>query len=283
MAKKKYTALVLYYSNTQNTAKLAKQAVQTLRKAGWSVNQLSLAKAHKGLPIKKPDLVVLGTPVHFWQVPVPAIKMIRRLPRFDGAKAFIFTTYGTVFDGDAPYQLSKEAGRLGAWVLGGASVLAPHNFMGFGKKRIGDKYKVFGKGQPDKLTMQNFRGALKVVAERVQEDFSKFDIKKMRSPKPVLTFLEGLPPVSMQRDFLPKIKWDSQLCTQCGKCVRACPTNSISLINGEIITDHTTCYRCYQCLWTCDSDARSASLTAPAVMLYGLKKMIKNPGTRMFL
>ncbi|MBI9074649.1 MAG: EFR1 family ferrodoxin [Desulfatibacillum sp.] len=280
---KQRTALVLYHSNTGNTATLAKEAAQTLEAQGWLVNQIPLGKAHEGLPGKKPDLVLVGTPIHFWQVPVPAVGMIRNLPDFGGAGAFVFLTYGTVFDGNAPYQLAMEIEKKGAKVLGGASVMAPHNFKINATQRLGDAFDDFGKGQPDARVLADFRATVRSVAAKVEGNVNGFDINALRSPKPVITFLDGLMPVSMQRSALPKVQWVEESCTDCGKCIRNCTTGSIQARDGKIVTNHSTCFRCYQCLWTCEFQARTANLEGMAKMLRGLKKMVKNPGTRFFV
>ena len=277
------TALVLYHSNTGNTATLAKEAVQALEARGWLVNQLPLERAQKMLPEGQPDLVLVGTPIHFWQVPVPAVEMLRKLPDFQGAGAFVFLTYGTVFDGNAPYQLAQEVEKKGARVLGGASVLSPHNFKMNAKQRLGDLFEEFGKGQPDAKVLTDFRAAVDSVAAKVENGVDGFDLKALRSPKPVLTFLDGLLPVSVQRNALPKVAWVEESCTGCGNCIKNCTTGSISSVNGKIVTNHKTCFRCYQCLWTCKSQSRTVDLTSMANVLRGLKKVVKNPGTRIFI
>lgn len=276
------TALILVHSNTGNTAGLAQQAAETLKSLNWKVNNIILDNAHNDLPEKNPDLILVGSPIHFWHLPVPVVRMIRSLPRFDDVPAFVFLSYGTVFDGNAPYTLAKEISRLGAVVVGGASIMAPHSFMTEQGMRLGDTLKEFGKDQPDEKVLENFNKAVINAAEKAKNNTNDFDIKQMRSPKPVLTFLDGLIPISIQRNALPKVQWNEELCTNCKKCISSCTTGSISFVDGKIITDHNTCYRCYQCLWTCESKARSADLTQTSNLLKGLKKVIKNPGSRIF-
>ena len=280
---KQRTALVIYHSNTGNTATLAKEAAATLEDMGWAVNQTPLEKAPKIFPGGNPDLLLMGTPIHFWQIPVPAMEMIRKLPTFPGAGAFVFLTYGTVFDGNAPYQLAVEVEKKGAKVLGGASVLSPHNFKMAGDQRLGDLEEDFGKGQPDAKVLADFRAAVRAAAAKVESGVDEFDINALRSPKPVITFLDGLLPVSVQKMALPKVAWVEESCTNCGNCVKTCTTGSIRSENGKIVTNHDTCFRCYQCLWACKSHARTADLSSVAGVLRGLKKVIKNPGTRIMV
>lgn len=276
------TALILYHSNTGNTAGLAAQAEQTLKISGWNVRKGFFENAPELLSKQTPDLLLVGTPVHFWQIPVPVVKMIRQLPRFESIPAFIFLTYGAVFDGNAPYMLAEEISKLGASVIGGASVIAPHGFMTRQRTRLGDTLPEFGKGQPDQDVLNRFNHAVKDAAKKTEEGINSFDIKQMRSPKPVSTFLGGLLPVDLQRRAMPKVKWDSEPCTKCQKCINGCTTGSISLVKNCIVTDHSTCSRCYQCLWICESEARSADLAPMAGLLKQLKKVIKNPGSRIF-
>ncbi len=44
-------------------------------------------------------------------------------------------------------------------------------------------------------------------------------------------------------------------CTACGRCIRACPVQTIQLHRGKAKVDHSKCIRCYTCHEMCTSDA----------------------------
>ncbi|MCD6304272.1 MAG: glycyl-radical enzyme activating protein [Planctomycetes bacterium] len=47
-----------------------------------------------------------------------------------------------------------------------------------------------------------------------------------------------------------------RLCTGCGRCVEACPSGAISLLDGLAVTDRQRCRLCGRCVEVCPSGAR---------------------------
>lgn len=89
-----HTALVLYYTRSQNTARLAKTAEAAIAECGWQVSCMSLDKIEKKFPDKMPSLIILGTPVQYWTVPAAAMEYIQHLPDLNGCPAFVYSCYG---------------------------------------------------------------------------------------------------------------------------------------------------------------------------------------------
>ena len=73
----------------------------------------------------------------------------------------------------------------------------------------------------------------------------------------------GCLPMMMYRDAVPVIfrseyiaTVDKNDCTGCGKCVKQCQFNAISLANNDkAVVDNKRCYGCGICRSTCPSDA----------------------------
>ncbi len=56
--------------------------------------------------------------------------------------------------------------------------------------------------------------------------------------------------------WLPQV--DASLCTGCGDCVVACPTNALSLVDGlAVVSDPEACNYCAVCETICPVDAIS--------------------------
>ncbi|MBU2488166.1 MAG: 4Fe-4S binding protein [Proteobacteria bacterium] len=274
-------ALVLHYSQTGNTAKLAEAAGQALSDRGWKTRIMSFRSPEETRSLNTPDLLVLGTPTHFWKPPVMAVSRIRALPRFVGSYAFVYTTYGGVFASDSALVLAREAEALGARVLGGASVYCPHNFMTGDGRRLGDVYPEFGLDQPNPEAMADFLGALESVARTLEAGpAGGFDLARLGSSRKMLSFLDSLVPLSVKRDFLPLPRVDAEACKQCRMCLSVCDTGAVRFVREEIVTNAGTCMRCYQCVRACPQGARVTDWAKIEKLLRGVKKLMSPPVTR---
>lgn len=283
MAQKK-TAWILYYSNSGNTKNLADLAEDTLKDCGWAVKSASL-RDFDPAKMEKPGLVLLGTPTHFWAVPAMARKGIARLPDLSGAAGFVFSTFGNVFPSEVPFVLAKALEKRGAKVLGGAALVAPHNFMDGQGHRLGAVYEEFGKGQPDEANLADFTKAVKSIAEKAEiKDYSGFDIQRLKSPKPVLTFMDRFLPVEWELKALAPVTFDAAQCQDCGLCVQSCDTQSITNGPGQTKTiNPTTCQRCYTCARQCSSGALAVDWAKNEKLLRLAKKVVRSPGASVIV
>ncbi|NMA72899.1 MAG: 4Fe-4S binding protein [Bacteroidales bacterium] len=74
--------------------------------------------------------------------------------------------------------------------------------------------------------------------------------------------LSNLPQIKVKGNFpykeakpIPLIPSGDRNCTVCGKCVRNCPTQAISLENPRK-TDKTRCISCGRCIYVCPENSR---------------------------
>lgn len=49
----------------------------------------------------------------------------------------------------------------------------------------------------------------------------------------------------------PYIRYSGDHCRNCIKCVKSCPTEAISLINGEVVINDSKCINCHICIEAC--------------------------------
>ena len=282
--KKNKTAWVLYYSNSGNTKSLADMTATALVEKAWEVETINLTKFEPD-KMKKPGLIILGTPIHFWTIPNMAKKGIAKLPDLSHTFGFVFATYGNVFSSGVTYELAKKLEKRGSKILGGASLVYPHNFMSETGKRLGEVYPEFGKGQPDKKTREEYINAIKDIAEKAEKgDENSFDINRLKSPNPFITFIDQFVPVEMEVKALAAVEFDPSICQDCGLCVKKCDTNSITRGNGkDIIINQKTCMRCYTCTRGCPSGALKVNWSKNENFLRLAKKIIKSPGSRIII
>ncbi len=280
-----YQALVISHSYSGNTRKLANQAADILCNIGWEVYESRLVDAVNNIQTERPDLIILGTPVFYWTIPRPARNLIRQLPKFNGAKAFTFCTYGGCVTVNVPYLLALEMSSLGVDVVGGASILSPHSSPTEEGKRAGDIMPDHGMDQPDDRVLENFRNAIQNIAENIERNVpDDFDIKRLRigNAKLWARLLESLfIPYHTKMKFMPRVEVDNSICNKCYTCVKGCETGSLSITNDGISINRKSCYICYSCVLHCPSKALTINWKHSERLLWLMSKCRKNTHTEI--
>lgn len=280
-----YQAIVLSHSYSGNTRKLANLAADTLRSISWKVHESDLIDAVNNIQTEKPDLIILGTPVFYWTIPRPAKYLIRQLPKFNGAKAFTFCTYGGCVTVNVPYLLAIEMRSLGADVVGGASILSPHSSPIEGGQRAGDIMPDHGMGQPDAYVLKKFTNAIKRIAENIESNnTNSFDIKRLRisNARPWARLLESLfISYHSKMKFMPRVEIDNSICQKCSICIKGCETGSISMIKDGVSINRKSCYLCYSCVLHCPSRALTINWKRSERLLWLMSKCRSNTYTEI--
>ena len=148
-------ALVLYYTCSKNTLMIAEGTVEILKNLNWEVTVLDLRSYNQNENSFEPDLLILGVPVHYWEIPGAALRMIQRLPQFKNTAGFVFSTFGKCVCNCVPYHLAKELQSKGVLILGGAQIAMPHSARMDANTRIGDVETPLVKENPQTRTGEN--------------------------------------------------------------------------------------------------------------------------------
>jgi len=279
----KKTALILYYTRSQNTASIAKAAESAISTCGWEITRLPLTKAIKEFPTNKPSLLILGTPVQYWTVPEAAMKLIQNLPDMNGAFAFVYSCYGGCVADNVPYKLAKEMNAKGAMVIGGAQFLTPHSCRTDGNQRLGDIEEQYGKGQPNDKTLSEFTDAITLMIEAIDNNTVKpieIDRLKINTMGTISTAMNFVSPLKMKRAFMPPVTVDQSTCKGCETCTKVCDTGSIRLNeNGIAKINKKTCYRCYGCIEACPHNALTTNWKQAKLLVRSMNLIAKDTGT----
>jgi len=253
-------ASILYASFSGNTRKVARVAREALAAHGWGAELVNLRKFERGRHAVDADLIVLGVPVQYWDIPNAARIMIRRLPMFRKTPAFVFTTFGRCVCNSVPWALAMELADKNCSVLGGAQIIAPHSAKLDGGPRLGDIEESFGKGQPDPAALLEFREALITVAAKVEEKQTRpIEIERLKALHTRGLTADVMNRISshrMRQDFMPWVEHLEVNCERCYGCLNACDSGAISN-NGTdtIVIDRNLCNRCYKCTDICQNSA----------------------------
>jgi len=232
----------LYFSGTGNS----KYAVETfLQEYTPGETAYSIEDEQAVEVIKGQEELVFGYPVQYSSVP----KMLRDFVEqnselWQGKKIFIIATMG-LFSGDGAGVLARLLRRHGAKIIGGLYLKMPDS--------IADEKVLKRSPEENKTLVESARWKIKNAVS---------EVKKGNPPQEGLGFLSRLAGFFGQRlyfgyktrNYTDKLKIDGDKCVGCGKCVRLCPMENISLNNG-LLQAGDQCTMCYRCVNYCPKQA----------------------------
>jgi ferredoxin/flavodoxin len=252
-------ALVLFYTCSGNTEIIARHTAAMLEDMSWEVVMENLRSYTVTNDKFLPDLVVLGVPVHFWEIPPAALRMIRELPRYEGIAGFVFTTFGKCVCNSVPYNLATELEKKGVRVTGGAQIVMPHSGRIAPDTRIGDIESSFGMGEPSKEMLVQFNTVIRDIVKRIEDasfrDINKTELKKLHTRNATASFMNIFLTEQMKINSMPGVQHDVRKCTQCTICVSDCDSGAITLDGINIIINKKLCVKCYKCIEKCPQKA----------------------------
>ena len=88
-------ALVLWYSQTGHTRRIGRVIARAWKKSGLEVDGSDIREIDRS-SIGRYDLMAMGTPVNYYDVPENAKDWIRSIPRIDGTPVASFVTFGGI-------------------------------------------------------------------------------------------------------------------------------------------------------------------------------------------
>jgi len=142
--------LVIYYSQTGNTEKVAEALARGAEKAGASVFVKGVEDVDSS-ELGKYGLICIGTPVHYFRPAGKVREFLKKLPNLTGKFGVAFSTHGGLGAGWSLSTIGKALRGKGASVLGSLTTVAAnyhHRPLVLHKDRPNDddlrKFEEFG-------------------------------------------------------------------------------------------------------------------------------------------
>jgi ferredoxin len=247
--------LVAYFSPSGNTRKVANIIVDALNQAGQKPVVLDLeardGQRYKKLAFDKLNqggCLWVGSPIYAHHALPQVTGFISGLPVIENSYAVPFVTYGGVTSGIGLYEMGKILTEKGFKVIGAGKVLAVHSMMWQSKNPL-------GQGHPNGKDEAILRDLVKAV----QEKTSRPDTVKPLAPDQLNYHSKDNQdkffPSNIEitkKIFLP-MKFEANLCSQCGICEQECPTRNIAVEPSFRFGDD--CIFCYNCVRNCETGA----------------------------
>jgi len=258
---------VLWYSQTGHTRRIGKVIGHEWLKAGMSVDFSDYRDAAVA-DLASYDLIAIGTPVYYMDVPANLRDWIRALPAIDGIPVAAWVTYGGHGDGQhntACGLLEEMAGKgavpVGMDTFGNMSTFAPTWSMGNEKRIL--KYK----DRPNDTTYERARRFAANLLVRIQAG-KIFEIDRELG---LDSLGRLLPQVWFTKLLITNHQIDPEVCIECGLCMEKCPVGAIDLKENTI--DHHNCVACIGCVNNCPAGA--VKMTFMGKDVYGFQEFLK--------
>jgi len=251
------TAIILYWSLTGTTRRVAESIAQGLRAEGADC---SLHDLRQGVPadVADHDVIGIGFPTHWFRPPTPVTDAIAVLGRLEGHSVFAFCLHGT-YRGAALARartaLARTGGtELGAFACHGEGRFYPYARLGWG----------FSPGHPDSRDLEGARAFGQGMAS-AHDTARSGGVIPAPPPDPLTHPMYAIERAAAAPWLTRTVYWrlfraDPDRCTRCGKCARKCPTNAIAWRRGEVPTWSRDCVLCLNCRATCPEEAVSCPL-----------------------
>jgi ferredoxin/flavodoxin len=247
-------ACVLWYSQTGHTERYGKVMAKTWERQGLTVTAGDLKQAD---PSDLPgyDLIAIGTPVHYLDVPQNVLDWLAGLPPLTGAGVAAYVSFGGSGDGqhNAAVTILEALVRRGGIPLamdtfGNMSAYPPTWSMGNEARTL--KFR----DKPDRETYSRVRALATAALERC----GRGQGIEVESELSFGGLFKGAPSRWVAKAMIGRHEIDPKRCIRCGTCVRRCPVDAIDLALPRVDTDR--CLLCFGCLNNCPAGAHDMTI-----------------------
>jgi flavodoxin/NAD-dependent dihydropyrimidine dehydrogenase PreA subunit len=265
-------ALIVKFSQTGTTTKVAESIAKGLSVAGWKVDLRDVIQ--DGVPdLGGYDLLGIGSPTHFYRAPFVVQDLIRSLPALHGMASFVFVLHGT-HQGDCGNWIRTRLRVKGATDVGYFRCFGADYWLGY--LRQGYLFS------PDSPTGDELAAA-EVFGQRVAQRYGTKapDVEAFDGPTPLMYRIERF----LARRLFVSLMYSRTFradgnCDGCGICVEMCPVDNIVLQASKRPRWRTNCLLCAACELACPKEAIHSGLDWPIVTpltKYNIRKAIKTP------
>lgn len=246
-------ALVAWFSQTGHTRRYGRLIAKIWTKQGLTVDAVDISEA-SGDIMSGYDLIVLGVPVYYCDVPKHIKTRLREIPRIDGTPVAAYVSSMGNNSHNTAYSVLSMLAEKGGVPAGLGTFKNMSSFPGFWAYSSLESSQLKLKDLPSEETYKQVRSYAGSILERV----GKGEALDAESEVSFFNLIKGGPQYYPTKMMITRHAIDTTQCIQCGTCQRHCPVQAIDYQQAKI--DHGRCMLCFGCLNNCPAEAIDMAL-----------------------
>jgi len=241
--------LIVYFSQSGSTAKVAEHIASGLKVAGYQVELHNLRNRCVPPDVEEIDLLGIGSPIYTFRLPFNVADYLNALPPLNNLPVFSFNLYGS-YCFDTGTQFRKMLAQKGARDMGYFSCHGEDVVLGY----LQEGY-LFSPNHPTQNELDEAQSFGKEVASRVAGNTASPSCRESSLP-----FIYRLERFLCNRWLVEHVmyrffKVDKGRCDNCGLCVAVCPLGNISEVGENQLKWGDSCLMCFTCEMCCHAGA----------------------------
>ena len=250
------TINAIYFSPTGTTYRSIEAIIAGFDDAEVKKIDLTFSSEIVSPKLKKDDLVIIAMPVYSGRLPKIAVDRLQSITGND-TPVVIVVTYGNRHYDDALVELSDLCCKQGFKPVAAIAMIGEHSFAS-------EKFPI-ATNRPDEKDFNIGKEFGKKIANLLIKNSDSFlDLETLPGNRPYK---------ADRKPGATATYSDYDSCVLCGKCLKACPANIITIENKRVVTAPADCIWCLACVKSCPTNARKIGL--PIIAEYA-EKLNKN-------
>lgn len=246
-------ALVTWFSQTGHTQRYGQIIAKQWSNKGLKVDAIDIAQVSDEV-LKGYDLIALGVPVYYCDVPRHIQARLQEIPSITGTPVAAFVSSMGNNAHNTAYTVLKLLAEKGGVPAGLGTFNNMSSFPGFWATHFMETQLLKLKDLPNAQTYNQVRTYADGILERVV----KGEALSASRDLSVLDLIKGGPQYYPTKLMITRHAIDTKLCIQCGTCQKRCPVQAIDYKAAHI--DHGRCIMCFGCLNNCPAEAIDMAL-----------------------
>lgn len=231
--------MVLYFTGTGNSKYIAKKIAEITNDSLYSIND---ALKSGSLFNCKDNKLVFSLPTYAWRIPKTVENWINKsLFSPDTTVYFIMNCGGEI--GNSEKYILKLCKRKHFRYMGIAEIVMPENYLAM--------FSVPNEEQSRRIISKR-KDTITAVGETIKNNLPLPDYKTNISGRIMSSVVNPIFYTLCVTD--KKFSVDNSKCISCGKCVKECPLNNVSLTDNMPVWNGN-CTHCMACITCCPTEA----------------------------